>query len=160
MQYVKSQKLSFYLLHILKCIYIFKEDTRDIIFYIPNRYSTVRNKILKSYNQKPESKHILHLDVKTLYVFARSKFLPTSRYKWKDAKEFDVNKNTSNSSKGLVLEVDLEYPKALLELHNDCLLDPDKLEIEREMLSEYQLNIADLYNNLIGNVKKLLLIFF
>ena len=138
----------------------FKEDTKDIIFNIPNRYSKVRNKILKSYNQKPESKHILHLDVKTLYAFARSKFLPTSRYKWKDPKEFEVNKNTSNSSKGRVFEADLEYPKDLLELHNDCLLDPDKLEIEREMLSEYQLNIADLYNNLIGNVKKLLLISF
>ena len=98
--------------------------------------------------------------MKNLYVFTRSKFLPTNRYKWKDRKEFEVNKNTSNSSKGRVLEVDLEYPKDLLEWRNDCLLDPDKLEIEREMLSEYQLNIADLYNNLIDNVKKLLLIFF
>ena len=38
----------------------------------------------------------------------------------------------------------------LRELQNDYL---DKIEIKREMLSEYQLKIADLYN--IGNVNKL-----
>ena len=28
-----------------------------------------------------------------------SKFLPTSGFKWKDPKEFDLNKHTRNSSK-------------------------------------------------------------
>ena len=36
-----------------------------------------------------------------------------------DPKEFDLNKYTVNSLKGCVLEVDLEYPKELQELHND-----------------------------------------
>ena len=40
-----------------------------------------------------------------------SKFLPTSAFKWIGPKEFNLNKYTSNSSKGCVLEVDLEYPK-------------------------------------------------
>ena len=35
------------------------------------------------------------------------------------------------------------------------LLAPDKIEIKREMLSENQYKIADLYNIPIGNVKKL-----
>ena len=48
-----------------------------------------------------------------------SKFLPTSGFKWIDPKEFDFNKYISNSSKGCALEVDLEYPKELQELHND-----------------------------------------
>ena len=69
-----------------------------------------------------------------------SKFLPTS----------------SNCLKGCVLEVDLEYPKKLQELHNDYPLAPDKIEIKREM-SNYQLKIADLYNISIANVKKLVL---
>ena len=42
-----------------------------------------------------------------------SKFLPTSRFKWIDIKEFDLNNYTSNSSKGCVLKVDLECPKEL-----------------------------------------------
>ena len=66
-----------------------------------------------------------------------------------------MNKCTSNNSKGCVLELDLEYPKELQELHNDYPLAPDKIEIRREMLSEYQLKIADLCNIPIGNFKKL-----
>ena len=64
-----------------------------------------------------------------------------------------MNKYTSNSSKGCVLEVDLEYPKELRELHNDYPLAPDKIEIKREILSNYQLKNADLYNIPIGNVR-------
>ena len=59
-----------------------------------------------------------------------------------------------------VLEVDLEYPKELRELRNDYPLAPDKIEIKREMLSEYQLKVGDLYSVPIGNVKKLVPNFF
>ena len=62
--------------------------------------------------------------------------------------------------KGCVVEVDLKYPKELRELHNDYPLAPDKIEIKREMLSEYQLKIADLYNIPISNVKKFVPNFF
>ena len=55
------------------------------------------------------------------------KFLPTSRIKWIDPEEFDVNKYTSKCSKGCVLKVDLEYSKELPELHNDYPLAPDKI---------------------------------
>ena len=75
-----------------------------------------------------------------------SKFLATSGLKWLDPKEFDFNKYTSNSPKRCVLEVNLEYPKELRELLNNYPLAPDKTEIKRKMLSEYQLKIADLYN--------------
>ena len=71
-----------------------------------------------------------------------------------------MNKYTSNSSKGCVLKVDLEYPKELRELHSDYPLAPDKIEIKREILSGYQLKIADLCNIPIGNVKKLVPNFF
>ena len=71
-----------------------------------------------------------------------------------------MNKYTSNSSKGCVLEIDLEYPKELRELHNDYPLAPDNLEIKREMLFDNQLKVADLYNIPIDNVKKLLPNFF
>ena len=39
---------------------------------------------------------------------------------------FELNKYTSNKSKGCVLEVDLEYPKELWELHNYYHLAPPK----------------------------------
>ena len=43
----------------------------------------------------------------------------------------------------------------MFELHNDYTLDPDKIEVKREMLSKYQLMIADLYSIPIGNVNKI-----
>ena len=125
-------------------IYIFFEkDTSGGIFYICSRYSKTNNKYSKSYDPKQESKHIIYLDANNLYGYAMSKFLATSGFKWRDPKEFDRNKYTSNNSKGCAFEVDLEYPKELRELHNDYPLAPDKIEI-RKMLSEYQLKIADL----------------
>ena len=59
-----------------------------------------------------------------------SKFHPTSGFKWIDLKEFDFNKYTINSSKGYLLEVDIEYPKELMKLNNDYLLAQDKIEIK------------------------------
>ena len=102
-----------------------------------------------------KNQNITYLDAIKLYGYAMPKFLPTSGFKWIDPKEYDWNKYTSNSSKGFVVEVDLEYPKELQELHKDYPLVPDKIEIKRKMLSEHQLKIADLYNIPIGNVKKL-----
>ena len=63
-----------------------------------------------------------------------SKFLPMNGFKWLDPKTFDLNTYTSNSSKGCLLVVDLEYPKELRELRSDYPLAPDKIDIKREML--------------------------
>ena len=97
----------------------------------------------------------MYLDAYNLHGFSMSKFLATSGFKWIDPKEFDLNRYTSNSSKRCVLEVDLEYPKELRELQIDYPLLLDKIEIKREILYEYQLKIAYLYNIPVGNVKKL-----
>ena len=51
-----------------------------------------------------------------------------------DSNRFNLNKYTGNTSKGCVLEFDLEYPKELQELHNDYPLAPDKIEIKREAI--------------------------
>ena len=82
-----------------------------------------------------------------------SKFLPISGFKWIDRKEIDLNNDTGNNSKRCFLEVTLEWQKELRQLYNDFPLPPDKIDLKREMLSEYQLKIAELYNILISNVK-------
>ena len=71
------------------------------------------------------------MNTNNLHGSAMPKFLSTSGFKWINSKEFDLNKYTSNSSKGCVLEVDLEYPKELRELHNNYSLATDKVEIKR-----------------------------
>ena len=58
-----------------------------------------------------------------------SKFFPASGFKWIKPKEFALKQYTSNDLKGCVLDADLEYPKELQELHNDCSLARYKIEI-------------------------------
>ena len=89
-----------------------------------------------------------------------STFLPISGFKWINPKGLNSDKYRSNSSKEYVLEVDLAYPKKLHELRNDYPLAPDKIEIKREMLSNYQLKIVDFYNISFGTIKKLVPNFF
>ena len=98
----------------------------------------------------------MYLDANHLSGNAMSKFLPTSLLiKWIDPKEYELNEYISNSLKGRVIKVDLEYRKELCKLHNYYHFVLDIIEIERKMLSEYQLKIADLYNVPIVNFKKL-----
>ena len=80
------------------------------------------------------------------------KFFARGEFKWIEPIEFDSNKYNSNSQKGCVLEVDLEYVKQIRELHKYYLLDPDKTKIKKQILSNYQLKIADFHNTHIGNV--------
>ena len=92
---------------------LFEKGTRSRISYISNRYSKANNKYLKSYDAKQEAKCIRYLHTNNLYVYAMFNCLPTSAFKWINPKEFDLNKYTSNSTKGCVLKVDLKYPKKL-----------------------------------------------
>ena len=103
---------------------------------------------------------MIYLDRNNLHGFALSKFLPASGFKWIGHKEFELNRYTGNSWKVCVLEVDLEYSKKLHKLHNDYPLAPDKIEIKTNMLSNYQLKIAEFCDISIGNVKKLVPNFF
>ena len=132
----------------------FEKSTRGGISNVSNRYSKANIIYLKSYDSKQESNHIIYLDASNLYGYAMYKFFPTSELKSIDHEKFDLNKYTSNCSKGCVLEVDIEYPKELRILHNDYPSAPDKTEIKIEILFEYQVKIADSYNIPVSNVTK------
>ena len=80
------------------CIF-FEKGTRGGVCYISNRYIKANNKNLKSYDTKQESKHIIYLDANNLYCDRMFKFLPKSKFKWRDPKKLNLNKYTSNSSR-------------------------------------------------------------
>ena len=61
--------------------------------------------------------------------------LPINGFRWISNKEFNLAKLPEG--KGLILEVDLEYPKELHDMHNDFPLAPEKMEIRNHMLSDY-----------------------
>ena len=107
-----------------------------------------------------ESVYITYLDANKLYGWAMTQYLPYSGFKWLSKKEiddFDLNLVKENSSTGYILEVDIEYPSKLHDLHNDYLLALEKLEISQDMLPKYCSDIADEYGIKISGVKKLVL---
>ena len=109
-------------------MYLFIEKgLRRGIFYSAKRYSEANNKYMKTYHPAKPSKYILYLDMNNLYGWAMSGYLPYGGFKWlKNVDGFDVNSVSEKSPIGYFLEVDLEYPDELHELHNDYLLAPEK----------------------------------
>ena len=92
-----------------------------------------------------------------LYGWAMSEYLPYEGFKWlKNVDEFDMMSVSEKSPIGYFLEVDLEYPDELHELHNDYPLAPEKLAVSSDMLSKYCKKIADKYEIKVGDVKKLI----
>ena len=81
---------------------LYRKGMRAGVSFISKRYSKYNKKHLKHNDPKQESKHIIYLDTNDLFVYDMSKFLTTSRFKWIDPKEFDLNKYSSNRAKGCV----------------------------------------------------------
>ena len=114
--------------------------------------------INKRYSEASKNVNILHLDMNNLYGCAISQYLPINNFKW--IKNIDkigqkLMRIKTNSSTGYVLEVDLEYPQELLDIHNDYPLAPEKINIKNEWLSNYCLKIANEHNITTGSIKKL-----
>ena len=135
-----------------------EKGLRGGISYITNRYGKANNKYMKEYDEKAPSKYIMYLDANNLYGWAMSQYLPTGGFRWMTQKQIDkidLAKYKEDSEKGLILEVDLEYPEELHDLHNDYPLGPEKVRVSNDMLSEYCKNISEKYNISTGLVSKL-----
>ena len=136
-----------------------EKGLRGGISYIANRYGKANNKYMKEYNEKAPSKYIMYLDANNLYGWAMSQYLPTGGFRWMTQKQIDkinLAKYKEDSNKGLILEVDLEYPQELHDLHNDYPLAPEKVRVTEDMLSNYSKKIAKKYKIHTGLVSKLI----
>ncbi len=72
----------------------------------------------------------MYLDANNLYGWAMSKPLPYKNFKWMTETELDQWQNPP-----CILEVDLEYPKELHDLHEKYPLAPERLLIGSEKIS-------------------------
>ena len=106
---------------------MFENGIRGGVSMISIRYGKSNNKYMgDSFDSSKPSKYIQYLDANNLYGWAMSKSLPTQVLNgWKRMKE-TIGKNYS-----CILEVDLEYPKSLHDLHNDYPLAPEQIEVNK-----------------------------
>ena len=129
------------------------------VSYIANRYGNANNKYMKEYDEKAPSKYIMYLEANNLYGWAMSQYLPTGNFKWmtdKEISKINLGKYKAGGKKGLILEVDLEYPQELHDIHNDYPVAPEKVKVSNNMLSTYCKKIAEKYNISVGLVSKLI----
>ena len=110
---------------------MFEKGIRGGISIISNRYGEANNKYMgRGFNKNKPSKYLMYLDANNLYGCAMSMKLPTHGFKWLTGGEMEkIYENRHNLNKmPCILEVDLEYPENLHDLHNDYPLCPEKVK--------------------------------
>ena len=114
---------------------MFEKGIRGGISIISNRYGEANNKYMKCFNKNKLATFLLYLDANNLYGCAMSEMLPTGGFKWLTDKE--INNLYNNQivqvweKTPCILEVDLEYPKELHDLHNDYPLCPERVKCDK-----------------------------
>ena len=116
-------------------ILMIEKGIRGGICQATHRYAKANNKYMKNYNKNIESSYIEYLDANNLYGWAMSQTLPVNGFRWvEDLSQFNedfIKKYDENSYMGYFLEVDIDYPKELFNLHKDLPFLPERKKVEK-----------------------------
>ena len=112
-----------------------EKGNRGGICHAIHRYAKANNKYIKNYDKNIESSYLMYLYANNLYGWAVSQKLPINGFEWvKELSRFneDFTKNyDEDTNKGYILEVDVEYPKHLFNLHCDLPFLPERKKIKK-----------------------------
>jgi len=109
-----------------------EKGIRGGVSMIPTRYSIANNKYMKNFDSTQESKFIQYLDANNLYGWAMSQPLPVNSFEWMTENDLSNWKEFSDQGgKGCILEIDLEYPKELHDLHNEYPPTPERVVLNK-----------------------------
>ena len=124
---LKVTDVSLELLSDVDMLLMIEEGIRGGVSMISNRYAKANNKYMgESFIDTMISIYIAYLDSNNLYGWGMSKPLPTHGFKWMKDSELNIWEKIP-----CILEVDLEYPKELHDLHNDYPLAPERVKINK-----------------------------
>lgn len=119
---LKYTKVELELFTDYEMVQFIKAGIRGGISQASKRYAKANNQFMKDYDAKQDSNFIIYLDVNNLYGDAMRRLLPINNFRWasdSEIKQFDITTQQPDSDVGYILEVDLEYPQSLHNLHND-----------------------------------------
>lgn len=109
----------------------FDSGKRGGISMITHRKAQANFKRMKEFNPSMPQSRILYLDANNLYGHAMKQYLPTGNFEvHTDLAPFTpefIMEIAKDAPKGYTFEVDLEYPTALHEAHNDLPFCPEKM---------------------------------
>ena len=130
---LKMTNINLELLSDLDMLLMFEKGIRGGVSMISNRYGEANNKYMgKSFNKNKPKKYIMYFDANNLYGRAMSEKLPTHGFKWLSSGEMENLFNNQVvqiwEKTPCILEVDLEYPENLHDLHNDYPFCPERVK--------------------------------
>ena len=123
-----------------------EKGTRGGICQAIHRYAKASNKYMKNYDKNTTSSYLTYLDANNLYGWAMSQKLPVNGFEQVEDlshlsqfKEDFIRNYDKNSDKGYFLEVDVEYPKNLSNLHRDLTFLPERKKVGKcnELVCEF-----------------------
>ena len=111
-----------------------EEGIRRGICHAIQRYAKANNKYMKEYDRKKKSSYIQYLDANNLYGKAMSEKLPVRGFRWMDDiskidRIIEFVKDYDKNNKGYILDVDIDYPNKLQNLHSDLPFLPERMII-------------------------------
>ena len=134
-------------LHDLEMYEMIEKGLRGGVCQVSQKHITANNKYMKSYNKNVVSTYINYLDANNLYGVAMSQKLPYGDFKWSnDIKNTEDILNYYDGDNGYFLEVDLEYPHELHNLHSDYPFAPEKMSVSADMVSTFSKSIYNKYH--------------
>src|SRR5678815_3999169 len=98
----------------------------------------IRDRYMPAFDDSKPSSFITYLDANNLYGWAMSKNLPTHGFEWMCYDELNDWRSIPS-----ILEVDLEYPRELHDLHNDYCLAPESIKPEGSDVAKLIPNLND-----------------
>ena len=123
-----------------------EKGLRGGISMVSKRYARANNPLIEGYDSSKPNTHIFYLDANNLYGWAMSQPLPTGGFQWVDDCDKlaeTITEHPADSREGFILEVDLEYPGELHNVHNAYPLAPERMVVKKEWMSEYQHELLD-----------------
>ena len=130
---LKMTNINLELLSDPNMLLMFEKGIRGGISIISNRYGEANNKYMGNrFNKNKLNKYLMYLDANNLYGCAMSEKLPIHSFKWLTSGEMEKLFNNRVvqvwEKTPCILEVDLEYPENLHDLHNDYPFCPERVE--------------------------------
>jgi hypothetical protein len=153
---LKKTKIQLELIHDVDMYQFIEKGLRGGVSNIAHRYSKAYNKYMKDYDESKPSSYIMYLDANNLYGWAMSQLLPTGNFKWEKGNVNLAEYTRDDAKRGIILEVDLEYPNELHDLHNGYPLAPESEKVDVLELSEYCTKIKDKFNIPNNQIRKLI----
>ena len=127
------------LLEDLDMYLMIESGIRGGVSMITKKYAQANNEKVADYDPNKAKNYLMYLDANNLYGWAMSQKMPKNGFQWlseEQQRDLDVTQVPDNSDVGYMLEVDLEYPEELHDLHSDLPLAPAQGTIKAEELSD------------------------